>query len=66
MRGWLLCKEDGGDGKVGLVPANYVKIVGRRKPSKQQQQQKVPDLISAQVATSEDTKIMEEAFEAAS
>ena len=36
MRGWLLASVDGQ--KVGIIPANYVKVLGKKRGSKHQQQ----------------------------
>ena len=40
VRGWLLAAA--ADGKVGLVPANYIKVVGKRQPVNRQE----PDVVS--------------------
>lgn len=46
VRGWLLASVDGQT--TGLVPANYVKILGRRKGTRQAQLERLSELQQGQ------------------
>lgn len=50
VRGWLLASVDGQN--AGLVPANYVKILGKRRGRRQAELERLAQLQQGQQATS--------------
>ena len=48
MRGWLLA---GSEGNTGLVPANYIQILGRSQGRSQASNVRQPDIVQGTVAT---------------